>query len=681
MYLDSIDPFYFSVGWGHLGREGRLGYEEKHVVVGGQAYAHAFSAHAPSRLMFHLGARYSLFRAGVALNDDVAAEWSVADFCVVADGATVAEANGVEAGAPARVLEADVTGVRTLELIVRTSHMGHAHTVWLDPSLEPAPALPTTLVDALARAEVELRPGLAADLCIACVVTPGLESWVDDMLGSLVANGGCGAAGLFVFVVGRSEECEAAAAKHGASVIRCRSIAMGGTAIKSILYSVAHIVDARKYLCLDADLLVSGDVTPLFAALDVLPSGSILACRDCNANPFDDLEHALRSNYGGGDDDVALLEMTEAERRYRLTVNDGVFAGNRTAMLALDSTMRSIRQGVSWLDARPSPPRRNQFLFNLALARMNAGVAIDDQWNQQLHCQPAHWDTSSRRPVARWEGRPARIVHFTGHSKAHHQDFRGRYAAVTPLRGPAPGDGYADFLGALRVWLGITGVAGLRESFYGTTDDGVAVADVSVFPLLATLHYLIRSNGCIRVVECGTGQGVSAACIASAIAHRDGARVVTFDVSVGDDRDALWSTLPQRMQACIEARTIDSIAGLRAALEAGERFHAALLDSLGDAAHVLEEFQLATQVVSESGLILIHDATSARGTVGAALERIQRNGYNVVRLWAASEGAREDDRLGLAMIENRRTKADAGEAIRRVRPREKPRAKPRKRKR
>jgi hypothetical protein len=633
--------------------------------------------------MFDLGGRYSVFRTGVALNEDVPPGWSVADFCVIADGAPIAEAGRVEAGAPARFIEADVTGVRTLELIVRTPHRDHAHAVWLDPALEPAPAPPTTLVDALARAEVELRPGLAADLCIACVVTPGLETWLDDMLGSLVANGGCGSAGLFVFVVGQSEECEAAAAKHGASVIRCRGIGMGGTAIKSILYSIAHVVDARKYLCLDADLLVSGDLTPLFAALDVLPTGSILACRDCNANPFDDLEHALRSNYGGNDGDIAWLEMTEAERRYRLTVNDGVFAGNRAAMLALDSTMRSIRQGVRWLDARPWPTLRNQFLFNLALARLNAGVAIDDTWNLQLHWQPANWDTSSRRPVATWEGRPARIVHFTGDSKTRHSEFRGRYAAVTPLRGPAPGDGYAEFLAALRVWLGTTGIGGLNESFYGTTDGGVAVADASVFPLFATLHYLVRSNGCARVVECGTGRGVSTACIASAIAHRDDARVVTLDVAASEDREELWHGLPRRMQDCIEARAIDSLAGLRAARESGERFHAALLDSVHEAAHVLEEFRLATEVVCENGLILIHDATYARGSVGTALEQIERNGYNVVRLWVAAAGALEDDGLGLAIIENRRTRDERATLAEKAgeKPAEKPAEKRRKRKR
>ena len=63
---------------------------------------------------------------------------------------------------------------------------------------------------------------------------------------------------------------------------------------------------------------------------------------------------------------------------------------------------------------------------------------------------------------------------------------------------------------------------------YGTTDGKTAhVRDPSVLPLLALLHYIVRANGCIRVLETGTAKGVSAACLASAVAFRQGGRVVT----------------------------------------------------------------------------------------------------------------------------------------------------------
>ena len=64
-------------------------------------------------------------------------------------------------------------------------------------------------------------------------------------------------------------------------------------------HSVADTVPARQYLCLDADLLITGDLTPLFAALDVLPPQSVLVCRDCNNDAYLNLGNVLWANYGG----------------------------------------------------------------------------------------------------------------------------------------------------------------------------------------------------------------------------------------------------------------------------------------------------------------------------------------------------------------------------------------------
>jgi cephalosporin hydroxylase len=92
---------------------------------------------------------------------------------------------------------------------------------------------------------------------------------------------------------------------------------------------------------------------------------------------------------------------------------------------------------------------------------------------------------------------------------------------------------------------------------------------------------------------------------------------------------------------------------MASALAAGEHYDAALLDSIHTAEHVWAEFELARQLVCPGGLILIHDVRYAHGTVEEALQRIEASGYGVVRLWTAEGGVCEDDRLGLAVIENR----------------------------
>jgi cephalosporin hydroxylase len=213
---------------------------------------------------------------------------------------------------------------------------------------------------------------------------------------------------------------------------------------------------------------------------------------------------------------------------------------------------------------------------------------------------------------------------------------RGSYAAVADPLAAGGDDAYAAFVDVLRGWIGRNGVR-----------------DPSTFPLLALLHYHVRSNGCARVLETGTAKGVSAACLASAVAHRRDARVVTLDLADEPLRASLWDALPASMRDCIEERREDSVEGMRRALAAGEQFDAALLDTDHSAGHVWREFDVARRLVRPGGPILVHDPGWELSGVEDALTRIAGDGYGVVRLWNVDGAVQEDDGLGLAMIENR----------------------------
>lgn len=660
MYLDTLSLLRADVGYGQLGRHGSLGYEGKSVQVKRQHYRHALSTHPPARLIFNLGGRFSRFSCQVALNDDVPSAASHADFTVLADGRQVAAATHVVAGMSHRTLQASIAGTQILELVVRTSRWEYCHAVWLDPQVDESPVEVSTseLLDCLGRAEITLPPTLpSAERCIATVVSPGFETLLDDMLGSLYANGGCQDALLVVFALNANAACEQVSAKYRATLIHCQPHSRVNPTSKALLYSVARVVDAQQFLCLDADMLVLGNLNPVFSAIEACPEGSILACREGNGQGFRNLEHILCTAYGGQSADIQRLVGTpEGEAAYPLVVNDGLFAGSRAALLALDGVIRSMTYAPTWTDERRDIWWRNQFIFNLALARLRCGVELDAGYNVQLHVQDASISYVGGRMQATWHGRPVRVLHFGGAGRRKYPEWRHFFAHThDPLAGRGDGDGYATFLTALRAWVGRYGLTALAWSFYGTTDARTAqVRDPATLPLLAVLHYLIRSNGCVRVLEAGTARGVSAACLASAVAQRTDARVVTFDPYHYPERTELWAALPDKMRACIEPRTIGSLEGMAAALQAGERYDAALLDSIHTEEHVWAEFQLAAQLVCPGGLILIHDVRYAYGTVEKALQRVEAAGYGVVRLWTAECGECEDDQLGLAVIENRR---------------------------
>ncbi len=659
VYLDSLTPVHARVGHGQLGTQGNLGYEGKRVMVQRHWYAHALSSHPPARLLFHLDGRFSGFQCEVALNDDVPAGASHADFLVLADGRQAGAATNVQAGRPPRSLRADVSGAQFLELVVETSRWEFCHAVWLDPRLDADGGEPqaSTFLDCLGRAEITLpAPPLSARRCIATVVSPGFEPLVDDMFGSLLANGDCQDALLILFALGNNGNCARLASKYNAVLVPCRSRARVNPMSKAILYSLARVVRAEQYLCLDGDMLVLGSLRPVFSALQACPGGSILAVREGNGHGLQNLSYALTNVYGGTHHDQQRF-LGGHEGSYSLVVNDGIFAGSHSAMLALDGAIRGISGAAAWIDQRHDIWWRNQFIFNLALAKLRCGVELDGAYNVQLHVQDVHMKHSPLGVAAEWRGRAVKVLHFSGSGRRKYPKSQGHYARVAdPLAGDgSDNDAYHDFLTALRKWIGRHGTSALAWSFYGTRDArNGRVRDAGTYPLFGLLHYLVRSNGCVRVVEAGTARGVSAACLASAVAHHTGARVVTFDPYPHAEREDLWCALPDNVRRCIEPRMMDSLKGMAEAISRQERFDAALLDSLHTEEHVWAEFKLAAELVCPGGLILIHDACYEGGTVAHALRRIESAGYGVTRLWTAESGVKEDDGLGLAVIENRR---------------------------
>ena len=431
MWLDAVAPVRVQVGYGRLGTLGSLGYEGKSVSVLGQPYEHALSSHAPAVISYNLRGRFSRFTCHVALNDDVPAGCTEADFFVVADRRQVACATGVVPGEPPRRLTVPVTHSRVLELIVKTGRWPHCHAVWLDPALElAAPAIQgDSLTDSLGRTEIQVPSAMPrAERCVATIVSPGFEQLLDDLLGSLRENGGCGDALLVVMTVNGTDECRRIAAAHGALVIECRQRSRLNPTVKSALYTLPSVVDARMFLCLDADMLVLGDLRPVFSMLDACPDSTVLACREANGRGLRDLDHALACVYWGRRSDFArLLGTVSGEAAYPLVINDGMFAGSRAALLAVDAVIRSWPSAPRWVDERHDVWWRNQFIFNLALARLQCGVALDPVYNVQMDCQNVDIVGGDRAFRAFWNGRAVRLLHFNGRGRHKYPEWRGRF--------------------------------------------------------------------------------------------------------------------------------------------------------------------------------------------------------------------------------------------------------------
>ncbi len=427
MYLDQLELKERSVGWGEVGQGGSLGYDGLSVTVQRRSHQHAISAHAPSRLLFNCDGKFEHFHCKVALNDDIAHKGSSADFVVIADGRVVGVAPQVRAGDPPRELSLNISGCRELELLVQTTQWSFCHSVWLDPQVLTAAETNNNWTDALQRirAQKPQRP-LRAKHCVATVVSAGYAPLLDGLLSSLQTRNMSPDTTIVVFNIGRDPGCSRIIAQHNAHEIGCEPLARCNAAIKSVLYSVASLVDADQFICLDADMLVLGHLNGLFDAINAHSPDSILIVRDAFLTEGNLLKQ-LCTHYRGDKNDLNLLPGPVGdESNYQLIVNDGLFAGSRRALLGIDNLLRNMPRAIGWVDQYPDHGWRNQFVFNLVLARLRCGIELDPRYNLQMHMNDATAETVDSRVQALWRGRKAHVLHFCGWGRDKYSNWRAQ---------------------------------------------------------------------------------------------------------------------------------------------------------------------------------------------------------------------------------------------------------------
>lgn len=427
MYLDQLELTEQSVGWGNVGTGGSLGYDGLSVSVQRSSHHHAISAHAPSRLVFACDGRFAEFQCKVALNDDVAHKGSSADFVVVADGRVIGVAPQVRAGDPPRELSLNISGCRELELLAQTTQFSFCHSVWLDPQVLTASETTGNWTDALRRVRAEKHQRtLRAKHCVATVVSAGYAPLLDGLLRSLQTRNLPSDTAVVVFNIGNDRECSRMIAQHNAHEIGCEPLSRYNAAIKSVLYSVASLVDAEKFICLDADMLVLDHLNGVFDAINAHSPDSILIVRDAFLTDGNLLKQ-LCTHYRGDKNDLNLLPGPVGEEsNYQLIVNDGLFAGSRRALLGVDNLLRNMPRAPGWVDQYPDHGWRNQFVFNLVLARLRCGIELDPIYNLQMHMNDATPQMNDTRVQALWRGRKAHVLHFCGWGRDKYSTWRAQ---------------------------------------------------------------------------------------------------------------------------------------------------------------------------------------------------------------------------------------------------------------
>jgi len=132
VFLDSINPVSVSQGWGILQRNESVW--ERPLTIAGKRYLRGLGTHAPSRLVFVLDGKYRRFQSWAGADG---ATTPTITFEVLVDGRKRWETGVMRRDEPARWVDIDVAGAKTLELIVGDGGNGIAcdHADWADARL------------------------------------------------------------------------------------------------------------------------------------------------------------------------------------------------------------------------------------------------------------------------------------------------------------------------------------------------------------------------------------------------------------------------------------------------------------------------------------------------------------------------------------------------------------------
>ncbi|HET7237984.1 MAG TPA: hypothetical protein VFI76_03085, partial [Terrimicrobiaceae bacterium] len=108
------------------------------------------------------------------------------------------------------------------------------------------------------------------------------------------------------------------------------------------------------------------------------------------------------------------------------------------ALLALDGLLRRWPSAIAWVDERRDIWWRNQFVFNLALARLRCAVELDPVFNIQLNSQDVALSGDRETAMsAHWHGQRVRVLHFNGGGRKKYAQWRAEFhsRARTSLSG------------------------------------------------------------------------------------------------------------------------------------------------------------------------------------------------------------------------------------------------------
>lgn len=144
VYLATLDLTGVEQGFGKPLKD--LSVDGHPMNIGGRKFEHGLGTHSPGTFLINLNGGSTRFHAWAGIDDEVGKRGSVT-FEVIGDGKTLWNSGIMRGGDPAKQVDVDVSGLKTLLLLVGDAGDGFEfdHADWADAGFEVTGARPTAI--------------------------------------------------------------------------------------------------------------------------------------------------------------------------------------------------------------------------------------------------------------------------------------------------------------------------------------------------------------------------------------------------------------------------------------------------------------------------------------------------------------------------------------------------------
>lgn len=427
MYLTNIKPIEFNTHHAGVGMNGELGYSllnDSIIRVNNNIYPYGIGAHAPSVVKFKLNGEYETLITEVGINQSAEGKYlGTCDFYIYADEKLVGVAPRVIYGETPKI-HCNLNKCKTLTLVNQTSTPMHCHSVWLNPKLYTSRNKWNISCYGTHKYEnINIEP--STKYCFISVINDKYIKYFTNLYRTLKHYLSLKDYTYVVYGIDLSEDSMEKLQSLHVRVINASPICdTTQLSSKFLALETYKIIDSEYYIFMDADMLITDDISDLLLFLPSYSQNQISICRQTDVGPYHTFMDALsdRTNDSYRDYDLTIqnIRIQSNVLSFTHTLNSGFYIAGREALCKANNLINKLLpEAFEWEREKLSECWwREEAILTICISQMNNCNILPCTYNVQLQTKEVEFKNGGFY----YNNEKCKILHMVGRARDEKYD-------------------------------------------------------------------------------------------------------------------------------------------------------------------------------------------------------------------------------------------------------------------